>query len=257
MLNIYDPTFYLEDSDLLSVEGPLSSDNISTTIGNMVKNIASSMGYNTCKSFDYNNFTNLDSIYDTTKSLVIPIFNEIINSDQTLGNTLTNANVSFLVLTPRCGEIEPSDNDHYNCTGSTGQILNDGLSAVPNVMCKRLTNIRLYRYLNDNGKYDCSPICLDIISPIYYGYNSTSKEVKLCIEGISNFYIKQQIMTILPKFLPLYPSNFILPFVSDIKPISDDSDSIFISNDIQINDIETNANACHIYSNFYLLENNN
>ena len=198
--------------------------------------------------------------------MVIPIFNES-GSNTSLGNTLTDANVSFLVLTPRCGEIEPTytegDVKHYYCTDSTGQQISD-VNYYGKVMCYRLTNIRLYRYLNDNGKYDCSPICLDIISPIYYGYNdnANSKEVKLCIQDISNFYMKQQIMTIIPEKLPLDPTNIMLPGVDNIKPISEDEDATFITNDVQINNIERNGTeinpltiACHIYSNFYLLEN--
>lgn len=272
MLNIYDPTFYLEESDFLSVDGPLSSDNIDTTISDMVKNIANSLGYNECTSFDYNSFRNLDNIYDTTKSLVIPIFNEIadlVDSSYKLESTLTNANVSFLVLTPKCGEIKETGIaghvKHYSCTNHEGKQLGGNPSTVGKVMCKRLTNIRLYRYLNDlsdDGKYDYNPICLDIISPIYYGYNDNddSKEVMLCIEGVSNFYMKQQIMTISPENkLPLYPSNISRPMVGstsiNIKPIGGDS---FEMNNVNINDLleeYIDIYACHIYSKFYLLEN--
>ena len=114
MLNIFDPLFKLDDEDLLSVDenGPLSPSNIDTTITNMVKSISESMGYNTCTEFGIDNFSQLDNLYlqypeegeidlySATKSIVIPIFNEKVNDDGRLDD-LSNANVSFIVITPR------------------------------------------------------------------------------------------------------------------------------------------------------------
>ena len=265
MLNVFDPLFILEDNDLLSVgvNGSLSPENIDETINTMVQSIANSMGYNTCTSFDKTSFTQLDALYENSKSIVIPIFNEKVDSNSSLGNTLTNANVSFLVITPKCGVISKTSENHYYCTDSTGTKIED-LSSVGKVMCSRLTNIRFYRYANitNTKKYDCNPCCLDIISPIYYGYkldtnNNEVKYVKVCIENIANFYMSQQVMEFIPYTLPISPTDY-ASFVTNtnkIKQIGDDN--INFDNDIiDINSFNSkNPFCCHIYNKFYCISN--
>ena len=260
MLNVFDPLFLLNDNDLLSVEdnGPLNNDNINTTIEEMVERIAYSMGYDTCEGININNYTDLDYLYTNNNSIVIPIFNEkvvTIDGTKELGDTLTNANVSFVVITPKCGNIDkPKDKNSYCCTDNDGYILDQP----GNVMYNRLTNIRFYRYAS-NEKFDYIPNNLDILAPIYYCYKgSTSteiEEVKLCIEGCFNFYMNQQVVEGFHDFLPFYPTTFYDYCVESnhIKCLNNNNLDFnkLMSN---INDLGNDSMCCHIYNNFYLIK---
>ena len=271
MLNIFDPLFKLSDEDLLSVDenGPLNRNNIDGTITNMVKSISQSMGYNTCTQFNIDNFSQLDNLYlqypeegeinlySATKSIVIPIFNEKVNNNKLL-NELTNANVSFIVITPKNDRINgiSSNEPKYSITDGTGNP-----SSGSELNYNRLTNIRFYRYANiDNEhKYDYNPCYLDIIAPIYYGYYDIDniKEVKVCIQNCFNFYMNQQIMEGLPNLLPFLPTEFNKYTVYDSGNIGPLNGNPLFSDRIQINDFSQLQNRlyCHIYNNFYCLSN--
>lgn len=281
MINIYDPLFKLGDDDLLSVNGPLSSTNINDTIKDMVMGIASTLGYANVSEFDYNTPFYLDCIYDNSKSLCIPIFNEKVNNNE-LGYTLTDSNVSFLILTSKSGKINhpffgtPTDN--YCCTYENGEIFNDqDIEKVNNytgsgVMCKRLYNLKLFRYANqDNGyKFDSHPIDLDLITGLYYGYkknnnNDNIEEVELCIDDFCNFYFNQQIMEIRINdqndlniintypYIRIIPNNYYNYLVpkNNIKKLGNDSSFNYSFNINKFSEFDASF-CCHIFNKIYI-----
>lgn len=276
MINIYDTLFKLDDNDLLSVDenGPLSPVNINNTIQNMVMGIANTLGYSNVSEFDYNNFTSLDCIYDNNKSLCIPIFNEKVNNDygyDILGSNLTDSNVSFVILTPKSGKIKKpvidgNSTENYCCTNESGDILDDeDIKKVNNtdtygsgVMCDRLYNLKLFRYANqdNNYKFDCHPIDLDLITGLYYGYkkndNNDIEEVELCIDGCCNFYFYQQIMEVKISPYPviqIVPNNFndYLVLKGNIKTLGNNS---LFSDSFNINNFMF-PRYCHIFNKIY------
>lgn len=190
MLNIFDPLFNLEDNDFLSVnnDGPLSDGNIDNTIKTGVSKIAAINGYTTVQDISFNNHTGMDNLYKNDRSFIIPIFFEKPVND-TLGNSLTDANVSYMVITSLSGTIskpsvtingETTTQDTYSATTVDGTNVDgtnvDGINvhSPGTVSGEMLINLKFYRYMNT--KLDYNPITSNFISQFYYYYiNSTGE----------------------------------------------------------------------------------
>lgn len=251
MINVYDPLFKLEDNLPTALNGEQER--------SAVEGIGNAMGYTSIsETFTYQNVSQLDNLYNDKCSVVIPIVNEKVQ-EGVLPNVLPpKYNTSYLVITPKSGEITPTSTSQsepkYSYTDSSGTII-DG-----DVQNQRMVNFRFYR----NGD-DTHPIIYDALQGVYYGYKEdedeethikTHTETQICLSGI-NIFLKQQVIQFRDGLsFPFYPTdskNYMVS-PSNIKQIGEND---------SVNPGLVNANlnpftnslslCCHITGRFYIL----
>ena len=252
MLNIFDPLFNLEDKDFLSVEDDLSEDNIENTIRKAVNNIAAINGYTEVQDIGFSNHILMDHIYDNDKSFIVPIFFEN-PVDGALGNTLTNANVSYMVITSLSGTInKPTINGETQSTYST--IDSNGKNHVDSssdVLEKMLINLKFYRYMNK--KLDYNPITSNFISNFNYCYiniEDGKKELILFTELFELSLVQQLITRLNSNFIP---DNRVCTVGSDDITAIGGNDPGFIKP--SGNSSNNTPNTCHCYNKIYMAYN--
>jgi len=256
MLNIFDPLFNLEDNDFLSVnnDGPLSDGNIDNTIKTGVSKIAAINGYTTVQDISFNNHAGMDYIYENDRSFIIPIFFEKpVNG--TLGNSLTDANVSYMVITSLSGTIskpsvtingETTIQDTYSATTIDGTKVNTGID----IFNDMLINLKFYRYMNT--KLDYNPITSNFISKFYYYYISVEggRQDLGLYTNLFNVSFKQQIIgNINRNFIP--KNKVCTVKWSNIKAIGKDDPGFIDMN----GNYSSYLNCCHCYNKIYMAYN--
>lgn len=264
MLNIFDPLFNLEDNDFLSVnnDGPLSDGNIENTIKTGVSKIAAINGYTTVQDISFNNHTGMDNLYKNDRSFIIPIFFEKpVNG--TLGNSLTDANVSYMVITSLSGTIskpsatingETTTLDTYSATTVDGTtIYGTSVHFLGTVSGDMLINLKFYRYMNT--KLDYNPITSNFISQFYYYYIDSTGEVPReelgLFTDLFNLSLKQQlIVNINWNFVP---KNHSYTLTSGNITAIGGSNPGFV--DMVGNNDRYARNTCHCYNKIYMAYN--
>ena len=245
MINVYDPLFELDKL-------PDAPADLATTEKDAVEYIGNTMGYTTITTCTYDLFAQLDNLYNNDCSIVIPIVNEHVSTDNKLSNVLSNNyNVSYLVITPKSGDIPvtASASPKYSCTNNDGS----GIAEIPDngVKVRRMVNFRFYR-----DKNDTHPIIYDALQSVFYGYK-TGAETQICLDGI-NIFLKQQVIQFKgDEIFPFYPtdSGKYMAAKDDITPIGSDAGAEFnieaVNSDF--NKITSSTLCCHITGRFYVL----
>lgn len=253
MINVYDPLFKLEDN----LPTALTEEDEK----NAVEGIGNAMGYTSIAgSFTYQNVSELDNLYNDKCSVVIPIVNEKVQ-EGVLPNALPpNYNTSYLVITPKSGEIPPNSTlqsePKYSITDSSGTITDNSHLRNP-----RMVNFRFYRNRDDTHpvSYDAHPIIYDSLQGVYYGYKEedeeTHTETQICFSCI-NIFLKQQVIQFRDNLnFPFYPTdskNYMVS-PSNIKQIGDDNanfDPSLVNGELNL---INNSLCCHITGRFYIL----
>lgn len=177
MQYVCDTIFQLADEDFLEA-AELSSDKIEE----MVLRIADVLGYSTCTSFGNSEYTTLDALYDENKSVVIPYFVEDFSDSSKDYTSLTQANVSFMVLTSKSGVIDKPDGQLNYCNPSEDS----------DPAKERVVNLKYYRYAREN-KFDCYPVTSDFITKLFYEYDDTAESCKVTF-GETYLYMKEKVI---------------------------------------------------------------
>ena len=256
MLNIFDPLFNLEDNDFLSVgnEGPLSDGNINTTIKTGVSKIAAINGYTEVQDISFNNHTGMDHIYENDRSFIIPIFFEN-PVDDTLGNSLTDANVSYMVITSLSGKINKptittNGNKETQSTYSATNLNGESVDISSDVLGRMLINLKFYRYMNT--KLDYNPITSNFRSELYYYYISVDEgrqDLGLHTDLFDVSFKQQLIVDINKNFIP---KNKVCTIDSaNIKAIGEDRTGFIGMNGKTL----SHSNCCHCYNKIYMAYN--
>ena len=256
MINVYDPLFKLEDN----LPTALTEEDEK----NAVEGIGNAMGYTSIAgAFTYQDVSDLDNLYNDKCSVVIPIVNEKVQvAEGSTVKMLPSAlppkyNTSYLVITPKSGEIPPTSTSQsepkYSYTVSDGTILDDLLP----VRNGRMVNFRFYR-----NRDDTHPIIYDALQSVYYGYKEeedeethikTHIETQICFDGI-NIFLKQQVIQFnVGLIFPFYPTdseNYMVPN-NKIKQIGGGD---FVRDLVSeaLNSL-SNSLCCHITGRFYIL----
>lgn len=262
MITVFDPLFKLDTNEVISV-----SDLTDTNIGEQVGIIAGSMGLNTVTGYTIGAglpTTTLNAIdenlYNYGSKIIIPIMFETPSSGA-LGNTYTNANVAYLVISPKNATTEKTDTSaspHYSITDNGGAMIGDGTASgnnsadevrfsalfkpdniTPSTDIKvagiRLVNYRLYRSVKDDY-----PIVFDNVEILFYGYKTTTSSGDPAVTTIDEVVITsnsfslslvQQVLCVgnyNGQTFPILPTdNTNTVAISSIKPISSDTSATF------------------------------
>lgn len=258
MFNVYDPLFKIDKLGTVS----------DTVEMNDVTMIGNAMGYkDISEKFTYANYDQLDKLYDNDCSIVIPIVYENTTTDETnkpgekvLGNTLTDYNQSYLVITSKSGsDIAGSSatTAKYSTTLDTGKFVTTEFT---NLIKDRMVNFRFYR-----SSKDTHPIIYDAIQPVFYGYQKeeasssgkaeTQITCKIDVHDEIVILFKQQVIEFSNDYIiPFYPtdcSNLVKP--DCIKAIG--ADNGYVLYHVEDLNIATNPKCCHIKGSFYILSN--
>lgn len=253
MINVYDPLFKLEDN----LPPALTEEDER----NAVEGIGNAMGYTSIsEAFTYQDVSELDNLYNDDCSVVIPIVNEKVQEGVLPSALPPNYNTSYLVITPKSGEIPPNSTSQsepkYSYTGSDGAITDNSHLVNP-----RMVNFRFYR-----NRDDTHPIIYDALQGVYYGYKEdedeethikTHTETQICFYGI-NIFLKQQVIQFKYGYnFPFYPTDSENYMVSNdnIKQIGEDNANFDPSLvNVNLNPITNSLSlCCHITGRFYIL----
>lgn len=255
MINVYDPLFKLDKL-------PVAPADLATAEKNAVEYIGNIMGYQEIsEACTYKSFSELDNLYNNDCSIVIPIVNEKLTSDK-LSNVLSNNyNVSYLVITPKSGDITVSatTSPKYSSTNDDGTASTDAAA----VKVTRMVNFRFYRNMvigTDNVDCDTHPIVYDALQSVYFGYKTgASGETQICLDGINIFLKQQAIQFKKDEIFPFYPTDSSQYMVGSTTLISAIGSTDTLNTGLvnsELNAIaDNNSLYCHITGRFYILEN--